>query len=73
MHGSPQKWETFFQKIILMGEQILWEKSLGGLFYMGTNDQIIPTKGGGISQNAFSGNLKTLNLKNLTNHCGIFT
>ena len=56
-----------------MGEQISWEKSLGGLFYMETNDQIIPTKGGGISQNAFSGNLKTLNLKNLTNHCGIFT
>ena len=56
-----------------MGEQILWEKSVGGLFYMGTNDQIIPTKGGGISQNAFSSNLKILNLKNLTNYCGIFT
>ena len=46
--------------------KILQEDLLGR-----TNDQIIP-QGEGVSQNAFSCNLNTVNLKIFSNHGGIF-
>ena len=72
MVSPPKKKGVFFQKILFMGTQALWGKFIGGLVYMG-GLMIRSYQGGGVSQNAFSSNLNILNLKNLTNHCGIFT
>ena len=44
-----------------------------GLFYMGGLMIKSYQRGIRVSQNVFSSNLNTLDLKNLTNHCGIFT
>ena len=63
---------SFSKKYFSWGAQALWGKFIGGLVYMG-GLMIRSYQGGGVSQNAFSSNLNILNLKNLTNHCGIFT
>ena len=64
--------ETFFQK-----NAFHWGTNFEGQIYERivlhgrTNDEI-HTKGGGVSQNAFSSDLNTVNLK-FFNHGGIFT
>ena len=57
----------FFAKNVFHGRQILWGKFIGGLFYTGEL-MIRSYQGGGVSQNAFSSNLNTVNLKNFPNH-----
>ena len=70
---------TFFQKIFFMGggeggTNFVEENFLRrGLFYMGGLMIKSYQRGIRVSQNVFSSNLNTLDLKNLTNHCGIFT
>ena len=72
MSPPPQKkvWEEFFLlKKLFMGEQTFFVKFMEGLFYIGSNDQII--QGGRKSFiNAFSSNLNSVNLKIFPGHGG---
>ena len=61
-------WEDFFLlKRLFMGEQTFLGKFMGGLFYMGSNDQILQGEKKGFT-NAFSNNLNSANLKNFPSH-----
>ena len=55
-----------------MGEQTFLGKFMGGLFYMGSNDQILQGEKKGFT-NAFSNNLNSVNLKNFPSHGGKHT
>ena len=59
----------FFLKKLFMGEQASLGKFMGGLFYMGSNDQIIQV-GRKSCTNAFSSNLNSVNLKIFLGHGG---
>ena len=55
-----------------MGEQTFLGKFMGGLFYMGSNDQILQREKKGFT-NAFSNNWNSVNLKNFPSHDGRHT
>ena len=64
----PNYGGTFFLERSRLGEQTFLNKFMGGLFYMETNDQIMPW-GRGNFINAFSSNLSTANLKIFSQLC----
>ena len=72
-HTPSKERGTFFQKNTFHGgDKLCQGKFVGGLFYMG-GLMIISYQRGKSFTIALSSNLNTLNLKNVTNHCGIFT
>ena len=72
--SSPKKiWEEFFLlKKLFLVEQTFLGKFMRGLFYMGSNDQIM--QGGTKSfTDAFCSNLNSVNLKIFPGHSGRHT
>ena len=66
-------WEDFFLlKRLFMGEQTFWGKFMGGLFYIGSNDQMLQGEKKSFT-NAFFNNLNSVNLKNFRSHGGRHT
>ena len=42
VYSPPAKYgETFFMKMVCMGNKLFWANLWGGMFYMGANDQIM--------------------------------
>ena len=68
---SSKRYEarTFFLKKLCMREQTFLRKVYRGLFYIGTNDQIMQEVGESFT-NEFSSNLNTGNLKIFPGHGG---
>ena len=63
--STSKVWETFFLKKALHGERNLFGQTYEGIFYIGTNDEIMQGEGGegGRFCKCISSHLNTVNLK----------